>query len=206
MQKTILASYNNRYKYAVTLLAHAAHATHVRTSLKTSSLRGRLTLQQYHKPDQGNHQADRGLFHNARRLQPFPNRCPTLLRLSKMDRRSILWINNGFPKASQGHADINHWRMVGMKNQVDLVVHTKVGLHAKPGALFVMAANKFESKIKISNLTIGSPLKDAKSVVSILSLRIKQGCEIHIEAEGPDAENAINTLQKLVESNFGEPN
>jgi multiphosphoryl transfer protein len=100
---------------------------------------------------------------------------------------------------------INDWRMViTMKSQVNLVINTQVGLHARPGAMFVMAANKFESNILVSNVTIGSPLKNAKSVISILSLRIKQGCEIHIEADGPDAEGAVKALKQLVDSNFGE--
>ena len=84
------------------------------------------------------------------------------------------------------------------------MINAQVGLHVRPGALFVLTANKFESKIMVSNITIGSPLKDGKKVISILSLRVKQGNEIHIEADGPDADNTIRTLKKLVDNNFNE--
>ncbi|MCE1253634.1 MAG: HPr family phosphocarrier protein [Anaerolineae bacterium] len=92
-----------------------------------------------------------------------------------------------------------------MKSQVKLVVNNKVGLHARPGALFMMMANKYQSTILISNLTAGRMEKNGKSIASILSLGIKQGHEILIDADGPDAIVAIEALKNLVNNNFGEP-
>ena len=91
-----------------------------------------------------------------------------------------------------------------MKSQVKLVVNNKVGLHARPGALFMMTANKYQSQILVSNLTSGHTGKNGKSIASILSLGIKQGHEILIDADGPDAPAAIEALKNLVNSNFGE--
>ena len=75
------------------------------------------------------------------------------------------------------------------------------GLHARPAALFVQTANRFKSKIQVRN---GEREANAKSIMGILSLGANQGAMITIRAEGDDAEQAIQQLESLIESNFGE--
>ncbi len=77
----------------------------------------------------------------------------------------------------------------------------KVGLHARPASLFVQAAKKFKSQIKVKK--DGNEV-DAKSILGVLSLGAECGHTITITAEGPDAEEAINELVSLVKNKFGE--
>ncbi len=85
----------------------------------------------------------------------------------------------------------------------EIQVINKTGLHARPAAEFVGLANKFKSTIQISK--VGKPMKvNAKSMVFVLSLAIKQFETITIEATGDDETDAVNALVELVGSGFGE--
>jgi phosphotransferase system HPr (HPr) family protein len=85
-----------------------------------------------------------------------------------------------------------------------LTVTHKVGLHARPAALFVQTANKFASSIKVKNLTSHGNLVDAKSIIMVLTLGVMKDHEICIQAEGADEDKALAALASLVEANFGE--
>jgi phosphotransferase system HPr (HPr) family protein len=85
--------------------------------------------------------------------------------------------------------------------EVKIVVNHKVGLHARPAAVFVKAANKFASDIQV---TKDDRTINAKSILSVLTLGVNQGTEITIHAEGEDADAALQELIALVEDNFGE--
>lgn len=82
-----------------------------------------------------------------------------------------------------------------------MVVHHKVGLHARPAALFVQTAKKYKSDIVVSK---DEREANAKSILSILTLGANQGAVITIKATGEDEEQALQALQDLVDSNFGE--
>ena len=84
---------------------------------------------------------------------------------------------------------------------IRLTIRNKVGLHARPAALFVQTATKFQCEIRVKNQ---DKLVNAKSILSVLSMGVKAGEEIIIDAEGTDADLALQTLQGLAESNFGE--
>lgn len=83
-----------------------------------------------------------------------------------------------------------------------IVIRNKVGLHARPAALFVQIAMAHESVIKV---TKANQTGNAKSILGILALGIQQGAEISITAEGADELEAIAALTNLIEGNFGEP-
>lgn len=76
-----------------------------------------------------------------------------------------------------------------------LVVKNKQGLHARPAALFVQIANKFDARITVRRNKEGV---NGKSIMGILMLGAHKGSEIIIEAEGDDAHLAILELEKLV--------
>lgn len=83
-------------------------------------------------------------------------------------------------------------------------MHHKVGLHARPAALFVKAANGFAARIILENLTKGTSEKNAKSILSVLSAGVAMNDRIRIAADGDDAEAAVIALSDLIASNFGE--
>ena len=85
--------------------------------------------------------------------------------------------------------------------QITLTITHEVGLHARPAALFVQVAKKFDCDIKVTH---GERQANAKSILNVLALGVNQGAVVTIHAEGADAEQALASLQALVEDNFGE--
>lgn len=82
-----------------------------------------------------------------------------------------------------------------------LTIENPTGLHARPASLFVKTAASFQAKITIQK---DEKIVDAKSMLKVLSLGVKQGTAITIAADGPDKEEAISALVGLVNSRFGE--
>jgi len=76
-----------------------------------------------------------------------------------------------------------------------LIVRSKQGLHARPAALFVQIANKFDSKVTVSK---GKEEINGKSIMGILMLAAEKGNEILLTVEGDDAHQAIRELEELV--------
>jgi phosphocarrier protein HPr len=83
-----------------------------------------------------------------------------------------------------------------------LTIMNKVGLHARPAALFVQTAARFKDT-KVEVLKDGVP-RDAKSILNVLALGVTQGTTIVVRAEGPHADDAIAALSDLVDRDFGE--
>ena len=76
-----------------------------------------------------------------------------------------------------------------------LIVKNKQGLHARPAALFVQIANKFDARITVRRNKEGV---NGKSIMGMLMLGAHKGSQITIEAEGDDAHLAISELEKVV--------
>ena len=79
----------------------------------------------------------------------------------------------------------------------ELIVRNKQGLHARPAALFVQIANKFDSRITVIH---NKEEVNGKSIMGILMLGAEKGSTIMVELEGDDASRAIAELEKIVES------
>jgi phosphotransferase system HPr (HPr) family protein len=78
-----------------------------------------------------------------------------------------------------------------------LIVKNKQGLHARPAAVFVQIANKFDARITVKR---NNEEVNGKSIMGILMLGAEKGSLITIEAEGNDAELAIFELERLITS------
>ncbi len=85
--------------------------------------------------------------------------------------------------------------------EIEVTIRHKVGLHARPAALFVQTASKFKSDLKVLK---GEREVNAKSILSVLTLGAGQGTILKLVAEGEDEDQAIEALRLLVEGNFGE--
>jgi phosphotransferase system HPr (HPr) family protein len=85
-----------------------------------------------------------------------------------------------------------------------LQVKAEVGLHARPAAVFVQQANRFEAEISVRNVTAASDWADAKSILSVLTLGVEQNHEIELEVDGSDEIEALEVMTNLVQANFGE--
>ncbi len=85
--------------------------------------------------------------------------------------------------------------------ELNLQIENKAGLHARPAALFAQKASSFKSTVMILK---GEKSANAKSIISIMGLGVKQGESIVIKTEGADADEAAAALKKLIEEKFGE--
>jgi phosphocarrier protein HPr len=78
-----------------------------------------------------------------------------------------------------------------------VVVGSKVGLHARPAAMFVQAAAKQPLKVTIAKAAGGNPV-DARSILLVLAMDARGGDEVVLAAEGDGAEQALDELAALV--------
>ncbi len=83
----------------------------------------------------------------------------------------------------------------------EVLINNQVGLHARPATFFIQKANEFKSSIWIEK---EERRVNAKSLLGVLSLGIVKGTTITIIADGTDQEEAIDTLSKLIDSDFSE--
>ena len=88
--------------------------------------------------------------------------------------------------------------------ELHLIIKNRLGIHARPAAKFVAAANRFKSNITVRNLSRNTPVVSARSINSLFTLGTRQGHEIVVSAAGPDADEALLALRELVDRNFDE--
>jgi phosphocarrier protein HPr len=75
------------------------------------------------------------------------------------------------------------------------------GFHARPAHLFVKLASSFTCGVEIAK---GNEVINGKSILDLLTLGAGNGTTLTLRANGPDAEDAVEALAKLVEGGFGE--
>ena len=80
-----------------------------------------------------------------------------------------------------------------------VVIKNKQGLHARPAALFVQIANKFDSDVVVSK---GKAKVNGKSIMGIMMLEAGRGSKVIITAKGEDAQQAIAELESLLLSDI----
>jgi phosphocarrier protein len=83
----------------------------------------------------------------------------------------------------------------------ELRITNTLGLHARPAASVVQTVLKYQSDIYIS---LNGHRVNAKSIMGLLTLAAAQGSVLQVTCTGPDAEEALNALRSLIESDFGE--
>jgi phosphocarrier protein HPr len=84
---------------------------------------------------------------------------------------------------------------------VEVEICNRKGLHARASAKFVKCAETFNASIRVTRdgHTVGGT-----SIMGLMMLAAGPGTRILIEAEGPEAPEAIEALKSLVLSGFGE--
>ncbi|USD67455.1 fused PTS fructose transporter subunit IIA/HPr protein [Vibrio sp. SCSIO 43136] len=78
------------------------------------------------------------------------------------------------------------------------------GLHARPGAMLVAEAKKFESNIRVSNLDGDGKAVNAKSLMKVIALGVKHGHKLQFTADGSDAPQAIESIGQAIAAGLGE--
>lgn len=85
---------------------------------------------------------------------------------------------------------------------IDIVISNKLGLHARAAAKLTQTAGRFESEIYIAR---GDQRVNAKSIMGVMMLAAGLGITVTVDAEGSDADAALETIRALFENKFGEP-
>lgn len=125
----------------------------------------------------------------------FAQKQETLLNTS-VDQLLALFSNEA-PAAAQPTASEED-------NSAIFTVKNSHGLHARPGAMLVAEAKKFESNIRVSNLDGDGKTVNAKSLMKVIALGVKHGHRLQFTAEGPDASQAIEAIGSAIASGLGE--
>ncbi len=83
----------------------------------------------------------------------------------------------------------------------ELAILNQYGIHARPAAMFVKTASKYEAEVTVEKDKIRV---SGKSIMGLMTMEASCGTKIKITAEGTDADQALDELQKLVEHKFFE--
>ncbi|MFN7025389.1 MAG: HPr family phosphocarrier protein [Pseudorhizobium sp.] len=89
-----------------------------------------------------------------------------------------------------------------MSSQIrELVIVNKRGLHARASAKFVQTVGRFEAQVTVSRdgMTVGG-----MSIMGLMMLAASPGCSVEVSASGPQAQEALDALERLVAERFGE--
>ncbi len=85
---------------------------------------------------------------------------------------------------------------------IDIVISNKLGLHARAAAKLTQVAGRFQSEVYIAR---GDQRVNAKSIMGVMMLAAGLGITVTVDAEGEDAHEALEAIQRLFENKFGEP-
>ena len=88
-----------------------------------------------------------------------------------------------------------------MRITKELVVTNKLGIHARPAALFVRTANRFECDVFVEK---DGERVNGKSIMGLMMLAAGPGSKLMIHAEGGDAARAVVELEALLKRKFDE--
>ncbi|PYI84633.1 MAG: HPr family phosphocarrier protein [Verrucomicrobia bacterium] len=83
----------------------------------------------------------------------------------------------------------------------EILIVNRLGLHARPAAMFVRIASRYRSEIWVSKE--GEEV-NGKSIMGLMMLAAGQGSKLRIRCEGPDAEEAMEELEALINARFNE--
>jgi len=83
----------------------------------------------------------------------------------------------------------------------ELVVINKLGIHARPAAMFVKTANRFECDIFVEK---DGEKVNGKSIMGLMMLAAGPGSKLLLFAEGHDAPRAVVEIEALLKRKFDE--
>ena len=89
----------------------------------------------------------------------------------------------------------------GQKVEKEITIVNRLGLHARPAAMFVRIASRFRCEIWVEKE--GEQI-NGKSIMGLMMLAAGQGSKLQIRCEGPDADKAMEELEELINQKFNE--
>jgi phosphocarrier protein len=83
----------------------------------------------------------------------------------------------------------------------DFLVSNKLGIHARPAAMFVKTANRFSCDIFVEK---DGEKVNGKSIMGLMMLAAGPGSKLTVQAQGHDASQALSELETLINRKFDE--
>ncbi len=83
----------------------------------------------------------------------------------------------------------------------DFLVSNKLGIHARPAALFVKTANRFTCEIFVEK---DGEKVNGKSIMGLMMLAAGPGSKLTVHAQGHDASQALSEIETLLKRKFDE--
>ena len=87
------------------------------------------------------------------------------------------------------------------KIEKDIAIINRLGLHARPAAMFVRISSKYRCEVWVSKE--GEEV-NGKSIMGLMMLAAGQGSTLRIRCDGQDADKAIQELEELIQARFNE--
>ena len=83
----------------------------------------------------------------------------------------------------------------------EITILNRLGLHARPSAMFVKVCNRHKCDIWVER---DGEQVNGKSIMGLMMLAAGQGSKLRITCEGSDAQSAIQEIEELVQRRFDE--
>jgi phosphocarrier protein len=83
----------------------------------------------------------------------------------------------------------------------EFTVPNKLGIHARPAAMFVKAANRFTSSVLVEK---DGETVNGKSIMGLMMLAAGPGSKITVSCEGDDSAQALNEIEAVIKRKFDE--
>jgi len=83
----------------------------------------------------------------------------------------------------------------------ELVVQNRLGLHARPSAMFVKVCSRFKCDVWVEK---DGERVNGKSIMGLMMLAAGHGSKLLVSCEGPDADRALEEIEALVMRKFDE--
>ena len=89
----------------------------------------------------------------------------------------------------------------GEKFEKELTIVNRLGMHARPAAMFVRIASRYRCEVWVEK--DGEEI-NGKSIMGLMMLAAGQGSKLRVRCEGPDAQEALRELEQLIAGRFNE--
>lgn len=87
------------------------------------------------------------------------------------------------------------------KIKKEFVIANKLGIHARPAAMFVKTANQFDCEVFVEK---DGETVNGKSIMGLMMLAAGPGSKIRVQADGADAAQAVHEIEALIKRKFDE--
>ncbi|MEY5026746.1 MAG: hypothetical protein RLZZ244_2274 [Verrucomicrobiota bacterium] len=83
----------------------------------------------------------------------------------------------------------------------ELIIQNRLGLHARPSAMFVKVCSRFRCEIWVEK---DGEKVNGKSIMGLMVLAAGLGSKLQVTCEGPDGEKALQEIEALINQKFNE--